>query len=194
MFYMLLVFICKPKLAYCVLQNCEEIIVIESADWYAKLCVRGSCMMDGYYKDPEQTKQSIQDDGWVHTGDVGQWLPVSNVYVLWFAEPFRIFCTITTYLLNLWHSFELAICALSMRDCWQKAVARLQYCMRCDFWQGAVGAVHHNKLVSCSQFYNLAIKHAWCTCTVIGQLLIYLFNINLESMHMTSSCPKILIA
>ena len=33
--------------------------------------MRGANVMDGYYKDEEATKQTIEDDGWMHTGDLG---------------------------------------------------------------------------------------------------------------------------
>ena len=37
-----------------------------------EILTRGACLMKGYYKDPEYTKQVIDEDGWFHTGDIGQ--------------------------------------------------------------------------------------------------------------------------
>jgi fatty-acyl-CoA synthase len=36
-----------------------------------ELCFKGYSMFDGYYKDPEQTAASMDDDGYFHTGDLG---------------------------------------------------------------------------------------------------------------------------
>jgi long-chain acyl-CoA synthetase len=36
----------------------------------SELLVRGACMMSGYYKDPLRTAETIDEEGWLHTGDV----------------------------------------------------------------------------------------------------------------------------
>jgi long-chain acyl-CoA synthetase len=37
-----------------------------------EILTKGSSLMSGYYKDLEYTKQVIDDDGWFHTGDIGE--------------------------------------------------------------------------------------------------------------------------
>ncbi|KAF2550605.1 hypothetical protein F2Q68_00036650 [Brassica cretica] len=47
-----------------------------------EICVRGPIIFKGYYKDEEQTKEIMDEDGWLHTGDIGLWLPGGRLKIV----------------------------------------------------------------------------------------------------------------
>ncbi|XP_065163233.1 long-chain-fatty-acid--CoA ligase 5 isoform X2 [Atheta coriaria] len=65
-----------PPVACC----CVKLVDVPEMEYWARnnqgeICVKGTNVFAGYYKDAERTQETIDEGGWHHTGDVGMWLP-----------------------------------------------------------------------------------------------------------------------
>ena len=47
-----------------------------------EICVSGANVFQGYYRDPEKTAAVVDSQGWLHTGDVGEWLPNGTLRII----------------------------------------------------------------------------------------------------------------
>ncbi|XP_058854306.1 long-chain-fatty-acid--CoA ligase 1-like isoform X2 [Acipenser ruthenus] len=47
-----------------------------------EVCVKGANVFKGYLRDPEKTTEALDEDGWLHTGDIGKWLPNGTLKII----------------------------------------------------------------------------------------------------------------
>lgn len=47
-----------------------------------EICIRGNSLMREYYKSPEKTAETIDAEGWLHTGDIGLFDSANRVVII----------------------------------------------------------------------------------------------------------------
>ncbi|KAK5851164.1 hypothetical protein PBY51_001980 [Eleginops maclovinus] len=60
--------------------NVVKLVDVEEMNYFAsngegEVCIKGKNVFKGYLKDPKTTAEALDENGWLHTGDIGKWLP-----------------------------------------------------------------------------------------------------------------------
>uniref|UniRef100_A0A3B3D126 Long-chain-fatty-acid--CoA ligase n=1 Tax=Oryzias melastigma TaxID=30732 RepID=A0A3B3D126_ORYME len=67
--------------------NLIKLVDVPEKNYFAskgegEVCVKGPNVFKGYLKDPERTAETLDADGWLHTGDIGKWLPNGTLKII----------------------------------------------------------------------------------------------------------------
>uniref|UniRef100_A0A8C9SV83 Arachidonate--CoA ligase n=1 Tax=Scleropages formosus TaxID=113540 RepID=A0A8C9SV83_SCLFO len=67
--------------------NLIKLVDVPEKNYFAskgegEVCVKGPNVFKGYLKDPEKTAEALDPDGWLHTGDIGKWLPNGTLKII----------------------------------------------------------------------------------------------------------------
>ncbi|XP_007517718.2 long-chain-fatty-acid--CoA ligase 1 isoform X1 [Erinaceus europaeus] len=67
--------------------NLIKLVDVEEMNYMAskgegEICVKGPNVFQGYLKDPAKTAEALDKDGWLHTGDIGKWLPNGTLKII----------------------------------------------------------------------------------------------------------------
>merc|ERR1712185_762827 len=47
-----------------------------------EVCFRGPNIFKGYYKMPDKTAEAFDEEGWLHSGDIGLWTPDGRLKII----------------------------------------------------------------------------------------------------------------
>ncbi|XP_022695692.1 long-chain-fatty-acid--CoA ligase 5-like isoform X2 [Varroa jacobsoni] len=67
---------------------CEvKVVDVPEMNYYAcngegEICVKGTSLFQGYFKDPDRTREAVDANGWLHTGDIGKWLDNGTLKII----------------------------------------------------------------------------------------------------------------
>lgn len=64
-----------------------KLVDVPEMEYYAvsghgEICIKGTNVFQGYFKEPEKTRETLDEDGWLHTGDIGTWLPNGTLKII----------------------------------------------------------------------------------------------------------------
>jgi long-chain acyl-CoA synthetase len=67
--------------------NYIKLVDVPEKDYYAKdnvgeICIRSPALFKGYLKDEAKTRETIDEQGWLHTGDIGRWTPYKTMRIV----------------------------------------------------------------------------------------------------------------
>ncbi|KAF3704162.1 Long-chain-fatty-acid--CoA ligase 5 [Channa argus] len=67
--------------------NFVKLVDVEEMNYFAsngegEVCIKGTNVFKGYLKDSEKTAEVLDKDGWLHTGDIGKWLPTGVLKIV----------------------------------------------------------------------------------------------------------------
>ncbi|CAF2063700.1 unnamed protein product [Rotaria magnacalcarata] len=67
--------------------NYLKLVDVPEKSYYAKdgigeICVKSPAVFKGYLKDEAKTREAIDEQGWLHTGDIGRWTPHKTMQIV----------------------------------------------------------------------------------------------------------------
>jgi len=68
----------------CLMVKLED---VPEMDYYSnnnkgEVCLKGGNIFKGYLKDEEKTAEALDKQGWLHTGDIGEWMPSGTLKII----------------------------------------------------------------------------------------------------------------